>query len=47
MPTDDEKKAPETPKSEPKGDSKPETDAGEKKPAENSECFTKFVKHVG
>ena len=37
MPTDDEKKAPETPKSEPKGDSKPETDAGEKKPAENSE----------
>lgn len=37
MPTDDEKKAPETPKSEPKGDSKPETAAGEKKPAENSE----------
>lgn len=37
MPTDDEKKAPEALKSEPKGDSKPETDAGEKKPAENSE----------
>lgn len=34
MPTDDEKKAPETPKSEPKGDSKLETDAGEKRPAE-------------